>query len=193
MKKKYQGHGNAVISIPIHLKHYKIHACMHILMHTHMHTCRHTHAHTHTHRGVFVHTQTHTHTKRIFCTHAHTHTHTHCCRKEVNTLTKVIECVKENSLHAVHGPVSRLVDFEQIMCGQMQGRLLKNMFLWRFWHSGFKMGLQLFSTLLDPMMTSLTRFHICCCCFEIRGNSTRSKWIAENVGDCQKKSYFFSF
>ena len=136
MKKKYQGHGNAVISIPIHLKHYKIHACMHILMHTHMHmhTCRHTHAHahTHTHTEEFLYTHNHTHIRRGFSELTHTHTHTHCCRKEVNTLTKVIECVKENSLHAVHGPVSRLVDFEQIMCGQMQGRLLKNMFLWRF-------------------------------------------------------------
>ena len=109
-----------------------MHACTFSCTHTC--TCTragtHTHTHTHTQRSFCTHTNTHTYEEDFL--HARTHTHTHCCRKEVNTLTKVIECVKENSLHAVHGPVSRLVDFEQIMCGQMQGRLLKNMFLWRF-------------------------------------------------------------
>ena len=41
---------------------------------------------------------------------------------------KIIEYVEKSSLCAVPGPVSRLMNAEQIVCWQMWGKLLKNKF-----------------------------------------------------------------
>ena len=49
---------------------------------------------------------------------------------------KIIEYAEKNSLCAVSRPVSRLMDAEQIVCWQMQDKLLKNKFFQKFWQKG---------------------------------------------------------
>ena len=54
----------------------------------------------------------------------------------------IVENAEKNSLCAVRGPVSRLMDAEQIVHWQTQGKLLKNKFFWSFERKGkLEMGL----------------------------------------------------
>ena len=55
---------------------------------------------------------------------------------------KIVENAEKNSLSAVPGPVSRLMDAEQIVHWQTQGKLLKNKFFRSFERKGrLEMGL----------------------------------------------------